>query len=211
MPRLSVALIGLTCLLATSHARAQAPGDGPLFYKASKEVSSGFSCADLPSGAARTVPAPFDSYMHFSCDKSLGQGLIPADGFHWYVGQGIGITLSSTSAAGNADAYGRRNFPFSWYTRLVPVSLTSADEKSLRASLRREISGPPLFLNQAAINKASLLEMSAKTSNAEEKRILIVVPGTEPGLPEWFVGFECNGACFRQDTHPLKFVDRPHQ
>ncbi len=142
--------------------------------------------------------------------RHLGQGLRAVDGFHWADPSGHGIGLSATSVAGGPDASGRRNLRFSWYTRLVPIALSPAEQQTLRADLKQKAPTRPRFLDDAAIDDATMLEMQATTSNAEEKRILLIVPDTRPGPPEWLAGFECNSVCFQQDTQPLAFAGRPN-
>lgn len=161
-------------------------------------------CDRLPAGAVKSVPPPFDRYMKFGCTKQLGQGLNPVDGFHWRDPNGLGIGLSSSKQIGGPDAAGHAHFPFSWYVALQPVPLSAQDQQALRKAFERAIL--PRFLDGATI-----LEMKALTSNAEEKRIFVVVPDTRPGAPKWLVGLECNGACFTDDPDPMIFAGEPNR
>jgi len=141
--------------------------------------------------------------MRFKCFEALGQGLGPVDNFHWADPNGHGMGLSATSASGTPDASGQRRLPFSWYTQLVPISLSTAEQQALRDDFKQAIL--PRFLTGTTI-----LELKAMTSNDELKRIYLVVPDTKPGPPKWLLGLECNGACFREDHQPLMFFGEPN-
>jgi hypothetical protein len=159
-------------------------------------------CTQLPAAAAKSVPAPFDRYMRFACNRVTGQGLGAVEGFHWADPNGLGIGLSASKPSA-PDAKGVRQFPLSWYTKLQPVTLSDADQTALRTDFQK-------ILQPAYIDRAKILELQATTSNAEDKRIVLILPNDKPGLPEWMLGFECNGVCFRDDREPLMFAGQPN-
>jgi hypothetical protein len=190
----SLAILAAFWLLAPA-ANAQTPPPSP--------VSSGgaapgrtIPCDRLPPEAVKVVPAPFDRYMRFECNPNLGQGLVPLEGFHWTSSDGIGIGLSASAT--RPDAKGEVDFPFSWYTRLQPINLSKDEQRALRSEFKRAIKAKYL-------NHVGILELAATTSNAETKRIYLVVPAINTGPKSWIVGFECNGACFREDPDPMVF------
>jgi hypothetical protein len=204
MKRIGIAIAVTVTVLLAAPAPAQTPPSGQQTYHPSGK-NDPIACDRLPfpAGAVTAVPAPFDRYMRFKCFEILGQGLGPVENFHWADQAGHGIGLSSSSAAGSPDASGQRQFPFSWYTQLVPAALSPAEQQALRADFKQAIT--PRYLTGA-----SILELKATTSNAEQKRIYLIVPDTKPGLPRWLVGLECNGACFRDDPQPMIFFGEPN-
>jgi hypothetical protein len=197
-----VSTFAIVILLATS-SQAQTSPSGPQADRSTSGHNNIIPCDSLPAGAVRAVPAPFDRYMQFKCFEALGQGLGPVENFHWADPRGFGMGLSATSAAGRPDANGQMQFPFSWYTQLVPVALSPKEQQALRTDFRQAIT--PRFLVGATI-----LELKAVTSNAEQKRIYLIVPDTKPGPPKWLLGFECNGACYRDDRQPMTFFGEPN-
>ena len=203
MKRISIGIAFAVAVLLATPAHAQTPPSGEQTYRPSGK-NNPIPCDRLPfpAGAVTAVPAPFDRYMRLKCYEVLGQGLGPVENFHWADRLGHGIGLSSTSAAGSPDASGQRRFPFSWYSQLVPLVPSPAEQQALRTDLKQAIA--PRYLT------GSILELKATTSNAEEKRIYLIVPDTKPGPPQWLVGLECNGACFRDDPQPLIFVGEPN-
>jgi len=204
MKRISIGIAFAVAVLLATPAHAQTPPSGEETYRPSGK-NNPIPCDRLPfpAGAVTAVPAPFDRYMRLKCYEVLGQGLGPVENFHWADRLGHGIGLSSTSAAGSPDASGQRRFPFSWYSQLVPLVPSPAEQQALRTDLKQAIA--PRYLTGS-----SILELKATTSNAEEKRIYLIVPDTKPGPPQWLVGLECNGACFRDDPQPLIFVGEPN-
>ena len=145
------------------------------------------------------MPPPFDRYMRLMCRDPVGQGLQAMEGYRWTAPEGQPIGLSALSATGGPDADGLRRFPTSWYVELTPVNLTQAEQRRLRQDFRRAIQ--PRYLDRAAI-----LELRARTSSGERKLIFLVLPDTRARTPEWLIGLECNGACFREDAEPLVFA-----
>ena len=116
--------------LAASSCQAQTAASGPTYWRALPIGNFIMSCDRLPPGAVKFIPAPFDRYMQFECNKYLGQGLHAVDGFHWADPRGYGIGLSSASAAGSPDANGNRSFRFSWYTQLMPINLAVVEQQA---------------------------------------------------------------------------------
>lgn len=161
----------------------------------------GASCDALPPGAVQSVPAPFDAFMRLVCRDPLGQGLQAAAGFRWAAPGGMPIGLSATSAAGGPDAAGMRHFPTSWYTELSPVEASPVEQRRLKENLKRAI-------RPGVLDKAVVLKLRARTSNGEDKLIVLILPGTGP-KPAWLIGLECNGTCFREDRDPLVFAGSP--
>ena len=157
------------------------------------------SCDNPPPEAARSIPAPFDSYMRLVCRYPLGQGLEAVEGFRWTMPGGEPIGLTATLTTGGLDADGLRRFPTSWYVELSPVDLSPVDQRRLKLDLRRAVR--PRLLDRAAV-----LELRARTSNGEAKSILLVIPGVKPEKSAWLIGLECNGTCFREDAEPLIFA-----
>jgi hypothetical protein len=192
----------LALTLAAS-ASAQSPPPGAGSTPRAPSGNPAIPCDQLPAAAVKSPPPPFDRYMRFGCTAQLGQGLNPVEGFHWRDQNGLGIGLSSSKQVGGPDAAGQVHFPFSWYVKLQSVALSAEDQQALRKTFERAIL--PRFLTGATI-----LEMEAVTSNADEKRIFLVVPDTGPSAPKWLVGFECNGACFKDDPEPMMFVGEPN-
>ena len=170
--------------------------------KASSGGNDVVPCTNLPAAAVNSVPAPFDRYMTFVCYRFAGQGLRAVDGFHWASPQGFGINLSA-SKPGPPDAKGNLTLPFSWYTRLQPVELSSKDQATMATDFKRVV-------RPEYVDGAKILELRATTSNAEEKLIVLVVPDDKPGLPKWLLGFECNGSCFHDDPQPMLFAGEPN-
>lgn len=156
------------------------------------------SCGRLPPEAVATVPPPFDRYMQLICNDHLGQGLRAAEHSHWANQQGLGLDLSASKQVG-PDAQGRVDFPFSWYRKLEPVILSEAEQRAMLADLNR------LFVLDK-LGDAVVLEVRAPTSNAEEKRIVLVIPRDGQAPPKWLFGIECNGTCFRDDPEPMAFA-----
>jgi hypothetical protein len=140
--------------------------------------------------------------MRFVCYKVAGQGLRAVDGFHWASPQGFGLDMSS-SKSGPPDADGNRQLYLSWYTRLQPVEPSASDQAIMAGDFKKVIK--PEF-----IDGAKFFELRATTSNADEKRIVLVVPDDKPGLPKWLLGFECNGSCFHDDPEPMMFWGEPN-
>jgi hypothetical protein len=192
MKRSSPLIAILSLIVASAHAAPPSNGNSPV------------SCDELrfPPAAAKTVPTPFDRYMRFSCHRATGQGLGPVDGFRWINPKGLGMALSATSAAGGPDAKGKMHFPYSWYTRLEAVDMPAEDQNALKSDLKR-------YVRANLLEGASVLELRATTSNAEEKRIVLLVwdGGREP-LKGPLV-LECNGVCFRDDAEPLILMGQP--
>jgi hypothetical protein len=204
MKRVGIAIAVTVTVLLAAPAPAQTP-PSVQWYRSTSGKNNPIPCErlPLPTGAVTAVPAPFDRYMRLQCWEVAGQGLSPVENFHWANQAGDGIGLSSSSAAGSPDASGQRQFPFSWYTQLVPAVLSPIEQQALRADFKQAIA--PRYLTGA-----SILELKATTSNAEQKRIYLIVPDTKPGLPRWLVGLECNGACFRDDPQPMMFFGEPN-
>jgi hypothetical protein len=173
---------------------ALAIGAHPLSVRA----APGGSCARLPPDAAVTVKAPLDRYMQLICNNRTGQGLRAAAGSHWANQQGLGLDLSASKQMG-PDAQGRVDFPFSWYRKLETVSLSEAEQRAMLKDLNR------LFVLDK-LGAATVLEVTATTSNGEEKRVVLVVPRDGEASPKWLFGVECNGACFREDPQPMAFA-----
>ena len=202
MSRSSVAVFAAILLMAVS-SWAQTPQSSPQVFRATPGHNNDVPCDHLPAGAVHSVPPPFNRYMRFRCSEFLGQGLGPVENFHWADPNGHGIGLVASSAAGPAEAGGQRHFPLSWYTQLEPMPLSLADQEALRADFKQVIQ--PRFLTGT-----TFLELEAKTSNGEVKRIYLVVPNAKVTRPKWLLGFECNGACFREDHEPLMFIGEPN-
>jgi len=199
-----ITLLGAGVIISfAASSNAQTSQSGYRTYRATAGPNHTIPCSGLPAGAVKAVPAPFDRYMQFECNALTGQGLRSVDGFHWMNDDGMGMGLSATSTAGGPDAKGQMHFPFSWYAQLDPIPLTAAQQQVMRKEFEQAVL--PRFLTGATI-----LELKAMTSNAEEKRIYLIVPDTKPGLPKWLVGLECNGACFREDPQPMRFLGEPN-
>jgi hypothetical protein len=160
-------------------------------------------CDLLPAGAVRDVPPPFDRYMRFVCFEVTGQGLGPVENFHWADPRGMGILLSAGSAAVRPDSNGQIRIRPSWYTKLIPVALSPQDQQKLRKDFEQAI--VPKYLTGTTI-----LELNAVTSNAENKRIYLIVPDAGPKPPKWLMGLECDGACFHDDPQPMMFFGEPN-
>lgn len=147
-------------------------------------------CDQLPPGAVKAVPAPFDRYMILTCDNGAGQGLGPAADQRWR-------DVNEGAAALTAGAGG-----FGWYASLRATPLSSADQDKLRADFDGQISAR--FLTGSTI-----LSMLASTSSGVQERIYLIVPDTRPGPPAWLVGLQCKGACFSEDADPVQFLGEP--
>ena len=159
-------------------------------------------CTNLPAAAVKAIPAPFDRYMQFVCYRAAGQGLRAVDGYHWAAQQGFGIDLSS-SQPGPPAADGSRRFPLSWYTKLQPVDLSASDQERLRSDFLKGF-------RDEVLKDVQILELRATTSNAEEKRIFLVLPKGKLDRPPWLLGLECNGSCFHDDPEPMLFSGEPN-
>lgn len=183
---------------------AQSPPADQKVYRESAGRNEIVPCDGLPAGAVKAVPPPFDRYMAFQCNALTGQGLRPVDGFHWMDQDGMGIGLSSSMQVGGPGGDGQAHFPFSWYAELNAVALSGDEQRALHNDFAKEIY--PRYLDGATI-----LELRAKTSNGENKRIFLIVPDTAPGFPKWLLGLECNGACFTEDRRPMMFQGAPNR
>ena len=181
---------------------AEAPPSDQKVYRASAGRNEIVPCDSLPAAAVKTMPPPFDRYMAFECNALTGQGLRSVDGFHWVNQAGMGIGLSSSMQVCAPDAGGDVAFKYSWYTELTAVALSGDEQRALHKDFAKEIY--PRFLDGATI-----LELKARTSNGEDKRIFLIVPDTASGPPKWLLGLECNGACFTEDRQPMMFQGEP--
>lgn len=126
----------------------------------------------------------------------------PVAGFRWTAPGGQLIGLTALSAMVGWDADGQPRIPTSWYVALTPVSLSPAEQRRLKGDFERAI-------RRRYLDRATILELRARTSNNEEKRIFLVLPNAGPRPPAWLIGLECNGACFREDPEPLMFAGSP--
>ncbi len=204
MNRNALIVGAIVAFIAGMCSQAQAAGPSSPRSRATVDDNAKLRCDHIPSTDITAVPAPLDRYMNLVCGE-VGQGLAPVDGFHWADPVNhFGMRLSAGSADVHPDAKGRVNFSLSWYTKLVSVPLSSAEQRTAGADFQKITSGH--FPDNIIV-----LELRATTSNAEEKRIYLIVPDEKPGLPEWLVGFECNGACFRDDDQPMMFVGHPNR
>ena len=159
-------------------------------------------CSQMPPAAAKAVPAPFDRYMRFECNRLTGQGLAPVKGFHWTNAVGVSIGLSS-SRSGPPAPDGSRQFPLSWYTKLQPVDLSTGDQDRLRSDFRKGF-------RDEVLKDVQILELRAMTSNAEEKWIFLVLPKGKLEHSPLLLGLECNASCFHDDPEPMLFSGGPN-
>ncbi len=60
------------------------------------------------------------------------------DGSHWANRRGFGTVLSSASTAHTMDANGLKHFKFSWYAKLMPVTVSAPENQALRTSLKSD-------------------------------------------------------------------------
>lgn len=195
--------IGVAIVISlVGSAFADASPSGQKVYRASSGRNEIVPCDSLPAGAVKTVPPPFDRYMLFECNALTGQGLRPVDGYFWRNQKGTGVGLSSSMQVGGADASGQVRFAYSWYAELTAVVMSGDEQRALHKDFAKEIY--PRYLNGATI-----LELRAKTSNGEDKRIFLIVPDPASGPPKWLLGLECNGACFTEDRQPMMFQGAP--
>jgi hypothetical protein len=86
--------------------------------------------------------------------------------------------------------------------QLEAVALSPTEQVALQKDFGQAI--VPSFLVGTTI-----LELKAVTSNAQEKRVYLVVPDVKRGPPRRLLGLECNGACFTVDPQPMMFVGEP--